>query len=95
MATDDTTDPLVLSRCPSRSRDVDEARAALAAYDLPLYPGVVTDRTAFRRSIASGQAVSESEPHGKASAEIEELMNYIADMLTHQHTSAPATAGRR
>ena len=88
---------LVLSRCPSRSRDVDEARTALSTYEVPLYPGVVTDRTAFRRSIASGQAVSESEPHGKASAEIEELMNYLANMLAHQQprTSEPATAGRR
>ena len=88
---------LVLSRCPSRSRDVDEARAALAAYQLPLYPGIITDRTAFRRSIASGQAVSESEPQGKASAEIEELMNYLVGMLIHQQdgTSTAAAAGRR
>lgn len=85
---------LVLSRCPSRSRDVEEARAALAAYGVPLYPGVITDRTAFRRSIAAGQAVSESEPQGKASAEIEELMDYLTDMLTHQQPSTPALAGR-
>lgn len=87
---------LVLSRCPSRSRDVEEARDALAAYDLPLYPGVITDRTAFRRSIASGQAVSESEPHGKASAEIGEQMNCLVSVLTKQQarTLLPATTGR-
>lgn len=86
---------LVLSRCPSRSRDVDEARAALAAYELPIYPGVITDRTAFRRSIAAGQAVSESEPHGKASAEIEELMNYLVGMLTPSQTRRPRAAAAR
>lgn len=73
---------LVLSRCPIRSRDVEEARTALAAYELPIYPGVVSDRTAFRRSIAAGEAVSESEPHGKAAAEIAELMSYLVDLLT-------------
>ena len=86
---------LVLSRCPSRSRDVDEARAALAAYELPIYPGVVTDRTAFRRSIAAGQAVSESEPHGKASAEIEELMNYLVGMLIPPQARRPRAAAVR
>lgn len=86
---------LVLSRCPSRSRDVEEARTALATYELPIYPGVVTDRTAFRRSIAAGQAVSESEPHGKASAEIEELMEYLVNMLTDPQTRQPRMAAAR
>ncbi len=86
---------LVLSRCPSRSRDVEDARAALAAYALPIYPGVITDRTAFRRSIAAGQAVSESEPQGKASAEIEELMNYIVGLLTNSHAPQPSVSAAR
>jgi chromosome partitioning protein len=87
---------LVLSRCPSRSRDVEEARAALTAYELPIYPGVVSDRTAFRRSITAGEAVSESEPHGKAAAEIKELMDYLVDLLTpSQHTRPPRAVARR
>jgi chromosome partitioning protein len=86
---------LVLSRCPSRSRDVEEARTALAAYELPIYPGVITDRAAFRRSIAAGQAVSESEPHGKASAEIEELMDYLVYILAHSPDTRLAAAAAR
>ena len=78
---------LVLSRCPSRSRDVEEAREALAAYGVPIYPGLITDRTAFRRSVATGQAVSESEPHGKASAEVQQLMDYVVSLLTNQQGS--------
>jgi chromosome partitioning protein len=57
--------------------DLEQARAAVEAMKLPLAP-TIGDRVAYKRAIASGQAVVEFEPEGKAAREIDELWRYVS-----------------
>jgi chromosome partitioning protein len=56
--------------------DLEEATAAVNAMKLPLTP-TIGDRVAYKRAIATGQAVVEFEPEGKAAAEINQLWSYL------------------
>jgi chromosome partitioning protein len=56
---------------------VTEARRALAAYGLPLAPVVVTQRAALSHALNDGRAVTEFEPDGKASAELQTLWSWL------------------
>ena len=58
---------------------VTEARRALAAYGLPLAPAVVTQRAALSHALNDGRAVTEFEPDGKASAELQTLWSWLDD----------------
>ena len=58
---------------------VTEARRALAAYGLPLAPVVVTQRAALSHALNDGRAVTEFEPNGKASAELQTLWSWLDD----------------
>ena len=58
---------------------VTEARRALAAYGLPLAPVVVTQRAALSHALNDGRAVTEFEPDGKASAELQTLWSWLDD----------------
>jgi chromosome partitioning protein len=70
---------IVLSACPPRAPEVAEARDALKAYELPIYPGEITDRRAFSRAIASGTAVTEFDKDGKAAGEIRTLWKWLKE----------------
>lgn len=72
----------VLSACPFRAPEIEEARSALADYGLPICRVAITERRAFARAIASGLAVSEFEPYGKAATEILVLWRWIKGFLT-------------
>ena len=78
----------VLSACPSRSPEIAEARDVLESYDLPVIPVTIHERRAFSRAVATGRAVSEFEPSGKASAEIDALWAWIKKELTAKKPSA-------
>jgi chromosome partitioning protein len=56
--------------------DLEQATAAVSVMKLPLTP-TIGDRVAYKRAIATGQAVVEFEPEGKAAAEINELWSYL------------------
>jgi len=79
-----TTDMLKAAERPgavvlTRTRpgpDMEQATAAVKATGLALAPSV-GDRVAYKRAVASGQAVVEFEPEGKAAAEIKKLWNWI------------------
>lgn len=71
----------VLSACPSRAPEVIEARKALEAYGLPVLDVEVTERRAFARAVASGRAVSEFEPDGRAAIEIEKLWREVRRLI--------------
>lgn len=71
----------VLSACPSRAPEVIEARKALEEYKLPVLDVEITERRAFARAVASGRAVSEFEPEGRAALEIERLWREIRRLI--------------
>jgi chromosome partitioning protein len=55
--------------------DLEQAEAVIKAMGLPVAP-TIGDRVAYKRAIASGQAVVEFEPEGKAAAEIQSLWSW-------------------
>lgn len=61
---------LILSACPPRAPEILEAREVLKGYGIPLLSAEISERRAYSRAVASGRAVAEFEPHGKAAAEI-------------------------
>ena len=67
----------VLSACPSRSQETAEAADVLASYGITVVPVIIHDRRAFSRAVATGRAVAEFEPNGKAAAEIDALWDWI------------------
>jgi len=72
---------LFLNACPPRRGPLEpsivrEARRALEEHQLPIFPGVVTDRAAFAHALIDGRAVTEFEPSGKAAREIRELWRW-------------------
>lgn len=71
----------VLSACPYRAPEIDEAREALATFGLPVAPVVVHLRRPLARALKHGQAVAEFEPRGKAAAEIAELWAWTREEL--------------
>ncbi len=69
-----TTPLVVLNAVPPTARKLPlEAREIIAAEGLPVAPVSIAQRSAFTRSINSGRAVTEFDPHGKAAAEVNAL----------------------
>lgn len=73
---------IVLNAARARSPEVAEAREALAAYELPIIPTLIGDRIAYSRAVATGRAVTEFEPHGRASDEIRALWTWTKEHLS-------------
>lgn len=71
----------VLSACPFRSPEIVEAREVLKGYGLPVCPVDIIERRSFSRAVASGRAVAEFEPDGKAAGEIRDLWKWIKKEL--------------
>ena len=71
----------VLSACPTRSAETAEAADVLASFGLTVCPVIIHERRAFSRAVATGRAVAEFEPSGKAAAEIAELWKWIKGEL--------------
>ena len=72
---------LVLSACPFRAPEIAETRLLLAEHELPLAPVAITDRRAFARAIATGRAVTEFDPTGKAAEEIRDLWQWLMEQM--------------
>jgi len=60
----------VVSRRIQGTKLGDEIRAALAAYDLPVFTSGTTQRVIYANSAATGTTVLDVEPHGPAAEEI-------------------------
>jgi chromosome partitioning protein len=72
----------VLNACPPRAPEIEETKDVLTAYGFPVAPICLGDRRAFARAIASGQAVTEFEAHGKAAQEITQLWTWVHAFMT-------------
>ena len=72
---------LVLSACPFRAPEIAETRMLLAEQGLPLAPVVITERRASSRAIATGRAVTEFDPAGKAAEEIRALWQWLMEQI--------------
>ena len=58
-----------------------EAREALAAYALEVAPVAVGNRVALGHALVDGLAVTEFDPAGKASAELQALFRFVMEKL--------------
>jgi chromosome partitioning protein len=78
-----TTAPavFVLSACPVRAPEIEETRALLSEFRLPIAPVDITDRRAFSRAVATGRAVTEFDSKGKAAREIRALWRWIKEEM--------------
>ncbi len=72
---------VVLSRCPTRSLDVESARRSILEMNLEIVPVSIGDRTVYRRALAHGLAVTEMDPDSIAAMEITNLYRWIESQL--------------
>lgn len=75
------------------SADATEAYEALRPH-YELAPVMLGQRTAFARALASGRAVTEFEPHGKAAQEIESLWTFLQAKLPSQSLASGSSPNR-
>lgn len=68
----------VLNAIPPRGKAAEQARAALSSWGIDVAGPMLTQRQAFVHALARGEAASEFEPGGKASAEIAALLDTVA-----------------
>jgi len=71
----------VLSACPSRAPEIMEARKALELQGLPVMDTEIGERRSYARAVASGRAVAEFEPAGRAAHEISQLWREIKKVI--------------
>jgi len=76
-----TPGAIVLNQCPpgrggKESAVVTEAREALEAYGLPVFPGAIGLRASLSHALISGEAVTEFEPKGRAAKELRALWQW-------------------
>ena len=60
----------VLNACAPRGQDADQVAAALAGVGVQVMPERIGQRIAFARSLLTGQVAQETEPGGRAAAEL-------------------------
>lgn len=67
----------VLTRCPPRSPDTDEARAYISGLGLPVAETTIGERRDYARALAAGAAATEYAPRSRAAEEITALLEEI------------------
>ena len=60
---------------------LEDARGIVASAGLTAAPFVLRERSAFRAAWPMGKGVIESEPRGKAAAEVSELQDWVSAPL--------------
>lgn len=74
---------IMLCRTQPRTSALSLARAALAAFGVPIVPVAITQGVVHVYAAAEGLTASEREPKSKAAAEIEQAFDWIERNLTH------------
>ena len=69
----------VLNHIPPRGTMAEEARAAIATYNLAVSPAQLVQRNAFVHSLTEGLTAQEYEPEGKAAQEVHSLYLWLCD----------------
>jgi chromosome partitioning protein len=77
---------------PGATTLLDDARALVTATGLSIAPVVLRERSAFRAAWPLGKTVCETEPAGKAAQEVQELKNWVFEVL---QVCTPAKATRK
>ena len=72
---------IILNACPARSPVIEQARAALGAYELAICPTAIIQRVALAYALIDGRSVTEFEPEGKAAEEIRATWKWIGNRL--------------
>ena len=72
---------IVFNGTPPRGTLTEQARQAVAAYDVPSAPCTLGQRIAFVHAMTDGVTVREAEPRSKASQEVQTLYEYITQQM--------------
>ena len=67
----------VLTRCPPRSVETDEARAYIRGLGLRVARTTIGERRDYARALATGAAATESAPRSRAAREITDLLEEV------------------
>jgi chromosome partitioning protein len=68
---------IILNTVPPRGNLAEEAKAAIAIYEILVCPIHIGNRAAFSNSLTAGLTAQEYEPQGKAANEIKQLYQWI------------------
>ena len=72
---------VVLNAVPARTTLADEARTAIATYNVETAPQQLGQRIAYVHALTAGLTAQEYEPKGKAATEMQALYAYIAKQI--------------
>jgi chromosome partitioning protein len=72
---------VILNAVPPRGSLVDEAREAVAGYNVAVSPFHLGNRAVFVHSLTGGLTAQEVEPKGKAAKEIKELYRWVCKQI--------------
>jgi chromosome partitioning protein len=80
---------VIINAAPVQGHEVAEAQAAFAAEGIDVAPIVMHQRKAYSSHWQVGQTAEESDPSGKAAAEIRELTLWLCEQLGMTKPPAP------
>ena len=68
---------IVLNAVRPRGSLIDEAREALAVYELPICPTAIVNRAALADALIDGRGVQEMDPKGKGAGEVKAVWRWL------------------
>ncbi|MEB3311998.1 MAG: ParA family partition ATPase [Snowella sp.] len=72
---------IILNTVPPRGGLAEDAKKAIAIYEISVCPVYIKNRAAFSNSLTAGLTAQEYEPQGKAAAEIKQLYKWICKQM--------------
>jgi chromosome partitioning protein len=86
---------VVLNFVPIAGKRHEEATRAIEKMGLPVAPVWLSQRSAFFDAPTGGQTVTEYDPHGKASFEVEKVYQFTIQVLNHRRSKPNAKSAAR